>query len=73
MKNKTGIMSGFALGTAGFLIMFKLIFLDAIPPEDEVPPIIVVIASILNGLLVAFAGYFIQNYFGKKGASRNLS
>jgi len=73
MKNKTGIISGFVLGTVGFLSIFKLIFLDHIPPEDEIPPGIVVIASILNGLLVAFAGYLIQNYFGRKGTSTKLS
>lgn len=66
MKNKTGIISGFVLGLTGFLLMFKLIFLDRIPPEDELAPGIVIIAAILSGLLFAFAGYSIQNYFGKK-------
>jgi hypothetical protein len=66
MKNKTGIISGFVLGLTGFLFMFKLIFLDRIPPEDDIAPGIVVFVSILNGLLFAFAGYFIQNYFEKK-------
>ena len=46
--------------------MFKLIFLDHITPEDEIAPGLVVIAAVLNGLLFAFAGYLIQNYFGKK-------
>ena len=68
MKNKTGIVSGFVLGLAGFLLMFKLFILDNIPREDEVPPGIVVAVSILNGLLFAYAGYPIQNYFKK---SRN--
>jgi hypothetical protein len=68
MKNKTGIVSGFVLGLAGFLLMFKLFILDNIPREDEVPPGIVVAVSILNGLLFAYAGYSIQNYFKK---SRN--
>lgn len=63
MKNKTGIVSGFILGLVGFLLMFKLFFLDNIPREDEVPPGIVVAVSILNGLLFAYAGYLIQNYF----------
>ncbi len=66
MKNKTGIICGFVLGLTGFLLMFKLIFLDKIPPEDEVAPGMVVIAAVLNGLLFALAGYFIQNYFRKK-------
>jgi hypothetical protein len=73
MKNKAGIISGFVLGTGGFLLLFKLIFLVNIPPEDEIPPGIVVIASVLNGLLFAFAGYLIQNYFGRKGTSPNPS
>ena len=65
-KNKTGIIIGFVLGAAGFLLLFKLIFLDNIPPADELAPGIVVIASILNGLLFAFLGYLLQNYFRKK-------
>jgi hypothetical protein len=67
MKNKTGTISGFVLGLTGFLLLFKLIFLDHIPPEDELAPGIVVIAAMLNGILFAFVGYKIQNYFGKKG------
>ena len=66
MKNKTGIIIGFVLGATGFLLLFKLIFLDNIPPADELAPGIVVIASILNGLLFAFVGHLVQNYFGKK-------
>ena len=68
MKNKTGIISGFVLGLTGFLLLFKLIFLDHIPPEDELAPGIVVFVAVLNGLLFAFVGYKIQNYFGKKGS-----
>ncbi|MEQ1588309.1 MAG: hypothetical protein ABL895_20665 [Cyclobacteriaceae bacterium] len=67
MKSKTGIISGFILGLTGFLFMFKLIFLDNIPPEDEVPPGIVVAVAILNGLLFGYVGYLLQNYFRKKG------
>jgi hypothetical protein len=67
MKNKTGVISGFVLGLTSFLLMFKLTFLENIPPEDEIPPGIVVIASILNGLLFAFAGDLLQNYLGRKG------
>jgi hypothetical protein len=66
MKNKVGIITGFILGVTGFLLMFKLIFLDNIPPADELAPGIVVIASVLNGLVFAFIGSLIQNYFVKK-------
>ncbi len=65
MKNKTGKISGFILGVIGFLLMFKLVFLGNIPPEDEIAPGMVVIASLLDGLLFAFIGNLIQNYFGK--------
>jgi hypothetical protein len=66
MKNKTGIIIGFVLGTTSFLLLFKVIFLDNIPPADELAPGIVVIASMINGLLFGFLGLFVQNYFGKK-------
>jgi len=46
--------------------MFKLIFLPNIPPEDELAPGIVVFVSLLNGILFAFVGFLIQNYFVKK-------
>jgi len=67
MKNKVGIISGFVLGVTGFLLMFKLIFLDNISPADELAPGIVVIVSVMNGLLFAFLVSVIQNYFVKKG------
>ena len=66
MKNKLGTIMGFILGVAGLLLMFKLIFLDHIPPADELAPGIVVIASILNGLLFAFIGGQIQKQLVKK-------
>jgi hypothetical protein len=66
MKNKTGVISGFIVGLAGFLLLFKYIFLARIPPEDEVAPGLVLIAAVFNGLLFAFIGYKIQNYFVKK-------
>ena len=66
MKNKTGIIIGFVLGLSGFLFLFKIIFLDNIPPSDELAPGIVVLASIMNGILFAFAGHLVQNYFEKK-------
>ena len=65
MRNKTGIVIGFVLGVTGFLAMFKVVFLDHIPPEDELAPGIVVMIAIVNGFLFAFAGYLIQNSFGK--------
>jgi hypothetical protein len=49
--------------------MFKIIFLDHIPPEDELAPGIVVAVAILNGFLFAYAGHLIQNHFGKTGTS----
>ena len=66
MKNKIGAISGFILGVAGFLLMFKLIFLDNIPPSDELAPGIVVMASVLNGILFSFLGSLVQNYLVKK-------
>jgi len=66
MKNKIGILSGFVIGVAGFLWLFKLIILDNTPPSDELAPGIVVGMSVLNGLLFAFIGSRIQHYFMKK-------
>ena len=65
-EKQNGVIGGFVLGLAGFLLMFKLIVLDRIPPADELAPGIVVMASILSGLLFAFAGHRIQNALGKK-------
>ena len=59
-------MIGFILGVTGFLMIFKVLILDRIPPEDELAPGIVVIASVLNGLIFAFLGSLIQKYFVKK-------
>ncbi|MBI3111157.1 MAG: hypothetical protein HYZ01_06250 [Ignavibacteriales bacterium] len=66
MNNKTGSISGFIFGVASFLLMFKLIVLDNIPPSDELAPGIVVLASFFNGLLFAFVGHWIQHHFRKK-------
>ena len=66
MKNKAGIISGFVAGVVGFLWLFKLIFLDNIPPADELAPGIVVFAAVLNGLLFAFIGSLLQDYFFRK-------
>lgn len=68
MKNKLGIISGFIIGMAGFLLMFKVIFLDNISPSDELAPGIVVIVSVLSGLVFAFIGSRTQSYFMKKRA-----
>ena len=68
MKNKIGKIIGFILGVTGFLLVFKLIVLDNTPPSDELAPGIVVFASLLNGLLFAFIGSQIQNYFWKRSA-----
>ncbi|MEX1275805.1 MAG: hypothetical protein WEB62_07210 [Bacteroidota bacterium] len=62
MKNKAGVIGGFVFGLTSFLLMFKLLFLDNIPPEDELAPGMVVLASILNGLLFGFIGHLIQKY-----------
>jgi hypothetical protein len=66
MRNKTGIISGFIFGAIGFLMMFKVIALPRIPPEDELAPGVVVFISLLSGLLFAFIGSSIQNSFTKK-------
>jgi hypothetical protein len=66
MKNKAGIIIGFITGFAGFLLLFKILFLDKIPREDEVAPGLVMLAAIFNGLLFAFVGSLIQRYLGRK-------
>ena len=66
MKNKAGIIIGFVSGVTAFLSIFKILFLDRIPPSDELAPGIVVMASVLNGLLFAFIGFLLQNYIMKK-------
>lgn len=65
MKNKTGIIIGFLTGAIGFLLMFKVIFLDRLTPEDELAPGVVIIAALLCGLVFAFAGRWLQRYYGK--------
>ena len=72
MKNKTGRITGFVLGVAGFLFLFRLIILDNTPPEDELAPGAVVIASLLSGLLFAFIGHRIQNFVGAKRKDTNV-
>jgi hypothetical protein len=67
--NKTGIIVGFVFGMAGFLLLFKIVLLDNIPPADEIAPGIVVFASLLNGLLFASIGYSIQRSLERRGTS----
>ena len=66
MKNKTGTFIGFVVGMAGFLFLFKILFLVNIPPEDEVPPGVVMFVAILSGFLFAYIGHTIQNVIAKK-------
>ncbi len=66
MKNKLGAIGGFVIGVTGFLLMFKVIILDNVPPSDELAPGIVVIAAVLNGFLFAYLGSLLLNYFMKK-------
>ena len=67
MKNKIGIISGFVVGSIGFLFIFKVTILNHTPPEDELAPGIVVLAAILIGVASAFIGYFLQNYLRGEG------
>lgn len=66
MKNKAGKITGFILGTAGFLFIFKLLFLQHVPPEDELAPGIVLMTALLVGLLFSFIGSITQSVLVKK-------
>ena len=66
MKYKASFFSGFVIGCVGFLLMFKLIFLDSIPPEDELAPGIVVLAAVLSGGVLGLVGQVIQKYFARE-------
>ena len=66
MKNKTGKITGFIAGTAGFLFLFKMLVLDRHSPSDELAPGMVLIAALINGLVFAFAGNSIQRYWQRK-------
>jgi len=68
-KNKAGIIIGFILGVAGFLLLFKLIILDNTSPEDELAPGVVLLAAIFNGFLFAFIGRAIQRRLEKKAGA----
>jgi drug/metabolite transporter (DMT)-like permease len=65
MKNKIGIISGFVIGSIGFLLLFKVTILNHTPPE--LAPGIVVLAAVLIGVASAFIGYFLQNYLRGEG------
>jgi hypothetical protein len=66
LKNKAGIFLGFIIGFAGFLFLFKILFLDRIPPSDELAPGIVMFIALMSGVLFAFIGYSVQNYYANK-------
>ena len=68
MKNKTGTLIGFIIGMAGFLLLFKIIFLSRIQPEDEIPPGAVMLAAVMFGFLFSFIGYRLQNVLRNKGS-----
>ena len=62
MRSK-GSMGGFVFGViVGLLLLFVISKLN---PEDEIAGI-VIFTLLLSGLLFAFIGYLIQNYFWKK-------
>jgi hypothetical protein len=66
MKNIIGTITGFVVGLVGFLLLFKVVVLDNVPPEDELAPGIVLFIAIMSGVLFAFAGYLVQRNFAKK-------
>jgi hypothetical protein len=70
MTNKTGKIAGFIIGVSSFLFLFKILLLDHIPPEDEVPPGVVVFAAVLNGFLLAFVGHLVQDYMTRNKRAR---
>ena len=65
MKNRAGVIGGFILGAGGFLLMFKLFFLEKLGPEDELAPGMVVIIAVVIGLFLAFIGSRIQHRFAR--------
>ena len=68
MKNKLGLIMGFVIGFASFLLLFKIFILENVPKEDEVPPGLVLIAAIGTGGLFAFLGNWIQKNLRKSGS-----
>ena len=65
-KYLAGAITGFSIGVAGFLVLFKIIILDNTLPADELAPGIVALASLINGVLFAVAGRAIQRYLNKE-------
>ncbi len=63
MKKKLGLILGFIIGFASFLIMWKMIFLTRITPEDELAPGAVMILAVILGSILGFLGSKIQKYF----------
>ena len=62
MRNK-GAVGSFVFGViVGLLLLF---IISKLNPGEEIAGI-VIITLLLGGLLFAFLGYLIQNYFGKK-------
>lgn len=66
MKNIAGTIIGFLAGAIGFMVSFKVLFLDRIPREDELAPGIVVTIAITIGAFCAFAGNVIQEFFKRE-------
>lgn len=66
MKKIAGLVVSFFIGSIGFLVIFKLFFLDKIPREDEIAPGVIVFISLLLGTIFTFLGNAISNYFSKK-------
>lgn len=68
MKNKFGLILGFVIGFASFLLLFKIFILENVPKDDEVPPGLVLIAALTTGGLFAFLGNWIQKYLRRSGS-----
>jgi len=63
MKNKTGKIGGFVVGVLlGFLV---IVVLSHLHPEEDLAGITIV-TLLISGLIFAFVGSLIQNYFVKK-------
>ncbi len=60
MKNPTGKIAGFLAGAIGFLLLFKVIILNRTSPDDELAPGVVLIAALICGLALGYAGGLLQ-------------
>ncbi|MBP6795539.1 MAG: hypothetical protein KA143_10810 [Saprospiraceae bacterium] len=65
MKNKMGKTAGFIAGTGGFLLFFKILFLEKVSPHDELAPGFVILIATVIGILVSYAGGQIQGMITK--------